>query len=91
MPVEDAGYENPSAVLPVEDNMPAALHSAQAGSDILKASTKCRIVGQHLATHFKIVDVTGGLVFAPGTKGMSADARQLGFGTTPETIERAKA
>ena len=32
-----------------------------------------------MATRLEIIEVTNGLIFAPGAKGMSADGEQIGF------------
>lgn len=72
--VQDARNQNPSGFLAVKHDMPAALHSAQTGANIITASTKGRILGQHPATLFKIVDVIGGLVLAPRAESIGADA-----------------
>jgi len=44
-----------------------------------------RNFGQHPATRFQIVEVTDGLVFTPGLKGIRADAVQVGLCTARET------
>ena len=85
--MQDAKNQNASRALAVEHNMAAALHSAQAGTNIITPSAQGGIIGQHLATRFKIVEVTDGLVFAPCAKGISADAQQVGFRTARETKE----
>lgn len=70
--VQDARNQNSSGVLAIKDNVPAALHSPQVRTNIITTPTQRGIVGQHLATRFQIVDVTSGLLCAPGAKGMSA-------------------
>jgi len=83
--VQDAGNQNASGVLAVKDNVPAALHPAKAGTNMVTRPAQRGMIGKHLATRLKIVDVTEGLVFAPGAKGISADAEQIGFAPTGET------
>jgi hypothetical protein len=83
--VQYPGNQNASSVLAVKDHVPAALHPAKTGTNIVTRPAQLGIAGKHLATLFEIVDVTDGLAFAPGTKGISADAEQIGFGATRET------
>jgi len=64
--MKDARNENPSGFVPVEDNMAAVLHPPQAWANIITRTAKSRIVSQPLAASFKIVNITDGLVFAPG-------------------------
>jgi hypothetical protein len=80
--VEDARNQNSAGLLAIKHNMPAALHSAQAGTNFLAASTKGGIVRQLPATCFKIIDVTDRLSFAPRSKGISANTQKVRFGTT---------
>jgi hypothetical protein len=83
--MKDARNQNTSGVLAVKDNVPAAFHSTKAGTNIVTHSAQRGIIGKHLATRLKIVDVTDGLVFAPTAKGVSADDKQVSFGTARET------
>jgi hypothetical protein len=83
--MKDAGNQNTSGFLSVKDYVPAALHSTKAGTNIVTRPAQRGIIGKHLATHLQIVEVTDGLVFAPGAKGIRADAEQVGFGTATET------
>jgi hypothetical protein len=83
--MKDAGNQNTPGLLAVKDNVAAALHSTKSGANIVTRPAQRGIVGKHLATLLKIVDIPDGLVFAPGAKGMSADAEQVGFGTARET------
>jgi hypothetical protein len=46
--VQDARNHNSFLVLAIKHNMPAALHSAQAGTDVITASTQRGIISQHL-------------------------------------------
>ena len=85
--VQNAGDQNTSGVLPVENDVPAVFHAPQAGADIITASAHGRIIGEHLATRLKVFKVADGLVFTPGAKGESAYAEQVNFGATRETKE----
>lgn len=78
--MKDAGNQNSFGLLAVKHHMLSALHSSQAGADIIAASAKCRIVSEHPTTGFKFDDVADSLVFAPGSKGISSDPQQVGFG-----------
>jgi len=78
--MENAGNQNSSGLFAVKHDVSAALHTAQAGTNIITASTKRGIVRQHPTTRFKFDDVADGLVFAPNPKGMSSDPQQVGFG-----------
>jgi hypothetical protein len=83
--VQDAGNQNASGVLSVKHDMPSAFHPTEAGTNIVTRSPQRGIIGKHLAAGLKIINVTDGLVFAPGAKGVSADGEQVGFGPTRET------
>jgi hypothetical protein len=83
--MKNAGDHNALRALPVKDNVAAASHSTKAGSNILTRPARGGIVGKHLATRLKIIDIPDGLVFAPGAKSIRADAEQVGFGTDRET------
>jgi len=65
--------------------MLTALHPAEAGTNMVTRLPQRGIIGKHLATGLKIIKVTGGLVFAPVAKGVSADAKQVGFGPARKT------
>ncbi|HTC36921.1 MAG TPA: hypothetical protein VK724_26315 [Bryobacteraceae bacterium] len=78
--MKNTGNQNSSGLFAVKHYMLSTLHSAQAGADIIAASTKCRIVSQHPTTSLEFDDVADGLVFAPGPKGISSDPQQVGFG-----------
>jgi hypothetical protein len=82
--MKDAGNQNTIGVLSVKDNVLAALHSPKAGTNIVTRSAQSGIIGKHLATGLKIVEVSDSLVFAPGAKRISSDAEQVGFGMTRE-------
>ena len=65
--VQDAGSQTTPGILPVKDDMPAALHATQSGANIIAGSAQRRIIGEHLATRLDIVKVLDCLAFAPGT------------------------
>src|ERR1017187_4062234 len=78
--MQDAGNENASRLTPEKHDVPALLHAAQARANAIAGATRGRVVGQPLATRFKVVDITQGLVFAPRTQGVGADIHQVGIG-----------
>lgn len=86
--MKNARNQNPSRVHAVKDNVPAALHSTKSGTNIVTRTAQRGILGERLATRLKIVEVTDGLVFAPGAKGIRADTEQVGLGTARETKRR---
>jgi hypothetical protein len=55
---------------------------------MITASAWRGIIGQHLATRLKLVEVTDGLILSPIPQAISADVRKIRFGTERETIER---
>ena len=63
--MKDARNQNASRLLAVKDNVPAAFHSTKAGTNIVARSAQRGIIGKHLATRLKIIDVMDGLVLAP--------------------------
>jgi hypothetical protein len=69
-----AGNKNAGAVLAVNDDVPAALHSTKAGTNLITCSAQRGIIGQHLTTRLKIVDVTDGLLFTPSAECVRTDA-----------------
>jgi hypothetical protein len=83
--VQDARNQNAPGVRSVKYNMFAALHPPEAGTNIVTRSPQLGIIGKHLTTGLKIINVTDGLVFAPGAEGIRADAEQVGFGSARET------
>lgn len=83
--VQDAGNQNASCVLAVKHNVPAALHPAEARTNIVTLPAQRWVIGKHLATGIEIVEVTDGLVFTPGAERIRSDAEQVGFGPTRET------
>ncbi|HEV8412456.1 MAG TPA: hypothetical protein VGQ49_02595 [Bryobacteraceae bacterium] len=80
--MQDAIDQNALGTGPVEDDMPAVLHAAQAATNIIADSTCLRVVGKHLATRSEIDNVAYCLISAPGFEAMSADAEQVGFSAT---------
>jgi hypothetical protein len=78
--MQDAGNENASRLTPEKHDVPALFHAAQARANAIAGATRGRVVGQPLATRFKVVDITQGLVFAPRTQGVGADIHQVGIG-----------
>jgi len=83
--MQDAGNQHADCILPIEDNMPAVLHAAQAGADIITRPAQVGISGELLATRFQIVDVAGGLVCTPAIHGVAGDLNQIGFGPAGKT------
>ena len=78
--MEDAGKQNSAGLLAVEQDMPAVLKAAQAGTNMLAKAAYRRIARQHLATILQFAEVAGGLGLAPFAEGIFADAQQVGFG-----------
>ena len=72
--MKDAGNQNAVARLAVKDDVPAALHSTKAGTNLITCPAQRGIIGQPLTTRLKIVDVTDGLLFTPSAKCVRADA-----------------
>ena len=83
--MQDARNQNTPRLLTIKHNVLAMLQTAQAMTNILTESARRGIVGKRLATNLKLGDVTGGLGFAPGSKGVIADAQQVGLSTTRKT------
>ena len=77
--MQNAGHENPSRLASEEYDVLALFHAAQAGANVVARAAGRWIVGQPLATGFKLVNVADGLRRAPGTQRISADAHQVGF------------
>jgi hypothetical protein len=72
-PVQNAANQNSFRLLTVEHNVLFALHSMQAATNIITASTQRRIIGQHPATRLESVEVSEGLSFAPVPRRMLTD------------------
>jgi hypothetical protein len=77
--------ENAAGLLTVEHNVSAALHTAQAGPNMVTGATQSGISGQTSATILKLSDITVGLGFTPRPNSIIADAQQVCFGKTRET------
>jgi hypothetical protein len=84
-PMQNAGNQNTSGSLAVEDDVPADLHTTQAGANIIASPTQRWVVSQHLAARLQIAEVADGSVLTPGARSMGADAQEVGFGTARET------
>lgn len=79
--VQNAANPDSLTLLAIKYDMPATLHSPQAGTNIVTASPQRWITGQPLTQRFKIVDVTDGLSFAPSLKRIGCDIQQVGCRT----------
>jgi hypothetical protein len=84
-PMQDAGNQNASGALAVEHDVPADLHTTQAGANIIASPTQRWVVSQHPAARLQIAEVADGSVLTPGAKSIRSDAQQVGFGTARET------
>ena len=71
--------------LPANRRKGAALHPMKARTNVATRPAQRGIIGKHLATGLKIVEVMEGLIYAPSPKGVSAGAEQVGFGPARET------
>ena len=80
--MQDARNEDASTLLAIEYNVLAMRQAAQARTNVITPSAQCRIVRERLATQLKVVDIAGGLGFAPCMKCVIADAQQVGLSTT---------
>jgi hypothetical protein len=67
--MQDTGDQNAVLLLSVEQDALAMLVPTQAGADMTARPPEPWIVGEHLATCLKLVEVTGSLGFAPFTNG----------------------
>ena len=70
---------------PVKHDMPTVFHSAQAGPDMIAGAAQHGVVRELLATPFKVVDISDGLVFAPGGQGVGAYVNKVSFGQARKT------
>jgi hypothetical protein len=77
--MQDTRNQNTTPLLPTEENVPAMLMTAQAGTDVITASAQSRVVSQRLATRFKLPNITGGLGFPPLANGEITDRHQVGL------------
>jgi hypothetical protein len=82
--VQDARNQNAPGVRSVKYDMFAALHPAEAGTNIVTRSPQHGIIGEHLTTRLKIINARDGLFFAPGTEEFSKDC-QFGERVRTET------
>ena len=80
--MKDTGNQNASGVRPVEHHVLALLDPTQPRANFIAWAAERRVVGNELATIFKLVDIAVGLGFAPDAGGINADVEQIGFGAT---------
>jgi hypothetical protein len=73
--MQDAGNENASGLTSEKDDVLALFHAAQADANVVTGASRRRVVGQPLATAFKLVNVADGLREAPGAQRILADAQ----------------
>jgi hypothetical protein len=73
--VKNAGHENATWFLAVENHMPAALHPAEARTDIIARPAELGRGSELLATRFQIINIAYGLVFAPLLERVTRDIR----------------
>ena len=64
--VQNSGNQNPTGFLAIKQNVPPALHPSQSGADILTLSAEPRIAGQSPAAVLNLVQISKGLILAPG-------------------------
>ena len=83
--MEDTGNQNVAGLLPVKDNMLALFHAPQARANFITLATEGGIIGENLATIFKLADIATGLDLAPSANRINVDVEQIGFGTKRET------
>ena len=83
--MEDTGNQNVACLLPVKDNMLALFHAPQARANFITLATEGGIIGENLATIFKLADIATGLDLAPSANRINVDVEQIGFGTKRET------
>lgn len=79
--MQDTANQNAGAFLPVKHNVLALRHAPQPKANFMTRATESGIIGKKLATIFKLADITVGLDFTPGAKGIKSDVEQIGFGT----------
>jgi len=80
--MQDAGNQNTSALLPIEQDMLAMLMAAQARTNFVAESAQRWIVGKRLAASLQLAKVTGGLDLASFAKSIVGDGQQVGFSAT---------
>lgn len=83
--MQDSRDHNALPVLSIEDDMPAAFHAVQAGSNVTTRAAGCWVFGEHPATGFKIVKVTDGLILTPGFERIASDIQQVALGAARKT------
>jgi hypothetical protein len=72
--VQDAGNENASRLTSEKHDVLALLHAAQAEANMVAGAARRRVVGQPLATGFKLVNVADGLRRTPSARRILTDA-----------------
>lgn len=86
--VQYTGDKYSTAVLPVENDVPAVFHATQAGSKVVTESSRRRIIGADSTTSLNVVEVSDSLRFAPGAKRVRRNAQQVRFGAAGESKPR---
>lgn len=71
--VQDTGYQNTASDFPVENDMAAALHVAQARANVITESAQRRISGKHPTARLKVFQVADRPVRTPPAKGIGTD------------------
>jgi hypothetical protein len=84
--MEDARYQDAVGSNPVEQNVPSMLHAVQAGPHVIAGAAQLRVICEPLATYFKIVNVTDGLILSPGSLCIGGDIHQVGLGKAGQTV-----
>jgi hypothetical protein len=77
--MQDTGNQNAAGLLPVKHNMLALLHATQPRANFIAQAAQRRIVGNKLATIFKLADIAVGLGFTPGAKAIKAEFRDIAW------------
>jgi hypothetical protein len=72
--VQDAGNENASWLTSEKHDVLALLDAAQAEANVVAGAARRRVVGQPLATGFKLVNVADGLRRTPSAQRVLTDA-----------------
>jgi hypothetical protein len=80
--VENAGNQDAARHLPEKHNVTAALHPAQAGTNVVTGPAQRGFIRKHLATFLKIAGVACALSFAPSAQSMTRDAEQIRLSQT---------
>ena len=71
--MKNAGDQNPPFLLPIKNDMPAALHTMQARTDIITGTAQSWSVCQLPATGFEIVKIAIGLGLSPVLNGKAGN------------------